>query len=95
MAIPEPNIKDMLMIGYGSGLNTVKQAFWDYTRQQDLFFDLSRFKEQEQALWAEILESKLERLTIEQAFIILGMEDPGPDQFPEIETEAPDDEIDF
>ena len=76
-----PTIPEMLLVAYGTGLKTVREAFWDYTRQCDLFFNLSHYTEQREALWCDIAGHQLENMTITQALAQLGIplpDDSGP-----------------
>ena len=43
---PEPNIEEMLAVGRGDGLTTLQEAFDEYTRNAELFFDMNRYSEQ-------------------------------------------------
>ena len=79
MTAPKPTIAGMLLIGHGNGLNTVDEAWLDYTRHTDIFFSLANYEEQKAALWEELRAKGILGMTIVAALNKLGLPVPADD----------------
>ena len=75
-----PTIAGMLQIGLEVGLLTVDDAWLEYIRHCDVFFDLSNFHEQRKNLWEDIQEQNLMGLTIVEAMAQMGLKLPADAQ---------------
>ncbi len=64
---PEPSVVQMLKIGQAIGLTTVEQAWSDYSRHSDLYFNLEHYQEQVCDLWKQIRILGIVDMTISDA----------------------------
>ena len=88
-----PNITEMLLTAHGKGLDTVFDAWIDYTRHHDLFFELGKFREQKHDLWEKIRAAGILGISISEALEKMGLPVPDNNTFFYQEAESPD--IDF
>ncbi len=82
MSKPEPSISEMLNIGHGNGLKTVDDAWMDYTRHADLFFNLEKYGEQISTLWEKMRAAGILGMEIPDALEKIGQplkDEPAPD----------------